>query len=393
MNSEQVTSLTAALLAGGADAQTIAKTIAAVVGGQTAPATKSTKTTKRAAKETKPREPVAETDRCIARVWQDKDTKEFGARCACAKKAETDFCPQHYKQAQETEDALQFTAEGAKRGLHLGRYDREIEWRAASGEVCYAQFAPAGAVEALRHAGEFKWHPFVKEGRQESGAVVPKKQRKPKADKPVKVKKARGQNAYMCFLNETFEGEEFPSRRAQVKAAMLLEEEFATAGKVPITAITKRISEQWKEIKGTEAAAKYDAMAAASKATVSAPPSTPIVTAKVVEATLANAAHEEEEEEQSAEEILAELGVSTPTPEQVAAGIEAAKANGLWEEPAEDGGESEEDEELEEAEPEEFEHNGVTYLKIEDGRLFQMEDEQPVLKGQVDADGNVTLEE
>ena len=227
--------------------------------------TKKTKEPKEKTKTTKrERAPVEADCQCMARVWGNKQTG-FGVQCGLAKKSDSDFCPFHNKQALDGEDALMWTEEGAKKGLHLGRIDAEMPWRAASGEVCYAELAPEGAVEALKESGEFKWHPFVKQGREASGTKAPKKERKPKEKKEKKAKKTksskpkRAPNAYMLFLNEKFET---GSRREEVKAALEAESD---GEKVTITAVTKKIAEMWREIKETDAGLPYIEKAAALK--------------------------------------------------------------------------------------------------------------------------------
>lgn len=368
------------LLAAGVAPDLAASTIAGMMTGQAVgvPA-KSTKPKTSKPKSKEPRKPVERKPvepecQCAARVWGGGE----GHQCAVRKVAESDFCAFHTGQAKEGEKPLQFTAEGAKTGLHLGRFADAKPWRSESGEVCYAEFAPEGAVDALKSAGEFKWHQFVKQGRQENGTVAPKKARAPKAAKPVKEKKPRGQNAFMFYLAE---------KRAEVKA-LLLEE--AADGKVPVTAVTKKIGAMWQEIKDKPDAAKYHQLAteskeaAAEKVAVVVPVAPLALAADAEAAMLASAAVEASQEIQSAEDILAELGVSTPSSDMVAEGEAAARVDGRWE----SGGE-EETEEGEETE--EFEHDGQTYFKTSDGRLFQMEEEEPVLKGQVGEDGEVEI--
>ena len=353
------------------------------------PKEKKTKTTKRE------RAPVEADCQCMARVWGNKDTG-FGVQCGLAKKSDSDFCPFHNKQALDGEDALMWTEEGAKKGLHLGRIDAEMPWRAASGEVCYAELAPEGAVEALKESGEFKWHPFVKQGREASGTKAPKKERKPKEKKEKKAKKTksakpkRAPNAYMLFLNEKFEN---GSRREEVKAALEAESD---GEKVTITAVTKKIAEMWREIKETDAGLPYIEKAAALKealaeqvdseassdneSEVSAPAPTPV--GSPVKAA---------DGHQSAEDILEELGIRTPTQEEVDAAITKAEKAGLLlgpdEEPAAGSDEDDDEEDVEE-----FEHEGKTYYKNAQGVLYEMDDEgEPTVVGSVDEEGNVTL--
>lgn len=360
---------------------------------------KKTKKTKEPKEKTKTakreRAPVEECDRCMARVWGNKETG-FGVQCGLGKKSDSDFCPFHNKQALDGEEALMWTEEGAKKGLHLGRIDADMPWRAASGEVCYAELAPEGAVEALKESGEFKWHPFVKQGREASGTKAPKKERKPKEKKEKKAKKAksskpkRAPNAYMLFLNEKFEN---GSRREEVKAALEAESD---GEKVTITAVTKKIAEMWREIKETDAGLPYIEKAAALKealanqvdseassdneSVVSAPTPSPVASPV-----------KPADGHQSAEDILAELGVHTPTQAEVDAAIAKAEKEGLLlgpdEEPPVGTDEDEEDEEVEE-----FEHEGKTYYKNAQGILYEMDDEgEPTVVGSVNEEGNVTL--
>jgi len=326
------------------------------------------------AKETKPREPVAAEQQCCARVW-GKNAE--GPRCAVRKVDGSDYCGFHKKQAADGELALCWNEDGTKKGLHLGRFDAPMPWRAESGEVCYAEFAPEGAIDALKADGEFKWHPNVKQGRQENGTVAPKKTRAKQPKEP-KTKKPRGTNAYFIYLKEN---------REQIKADLIA---AASEGeKVSVTAVTKKAGELWAAIKDTDAAAKYHEAAAESKKAAMEKlekvdtQKTVVSAEKVVDASQV----EETDTVESAEAILESLGVKTPTAEEVEAGIEKAKEEGSW---LEENSEAE-DEDEESLETEEFEHDGVTYLKVADGRLFQMNDEgEPEEVGMV-SDGNVEI--
>ena len=353
-------------------AQTIAQMM---TGNAVAAPTKTTKTkttrTKKTTKETKPREPVPAEHQCCARVW-GKDAN--GPQCAVRKVDGSDYCGFHKKQAADGEEALCWNEDGTKKGLHLGRFDAPMPWRATSGEVCYAEFAPEGAIDALKANGEFKWHPNVKQGRQENGTVAPKKARATKQPKEAKAKKPRGTNAYFIYLKEN---------REQIKADLIA---GASEGeKVGVTAVTKKAGELWAAIKDTDAAAKYHEAAAASKAAAQA---AVVEEPVVVEAAAPANTPAAVENVQSAEEILAEMGISTPSSDVVAAGIEEAKQNGTWDE---GDASEEEDEEEEGLDAEEFEHDSVTYLKVADGRLFLMNsDGEPEEVGKVD-DGNVEI--
>jgi hypothetical protein len=350
-------------------AQTIAQMM---TGNAVAAPTKTTKTkttkTKKTTKETKPREPVSAEHQCCARVW-GKDAN--GPQCAVRKLDGSDYCGFHKKQAADGEDALCWNDDGTKKGLHLGRFDAPMPWRATSGEVCYAEFAPEGAIDALKSAGEFKWHPNVKQGRQENGTVAPKKARATKQPKEPKAKKPRGTNAYFLYLKDN---------REQIKADLIA---AASEGeKVGVTAVTKKAGELWAAIKDTDAAAKYHEAAAASKAAAQAA----VVEEPAVVAVTAPANSPAAEEVQSAEDLLDDLQISTPTEKEVADGIEQAKKDGLWDD---DSAAEEEGEEGEDAE--EFEHDGVTYLKVADGRLFLMNSNgEPEEVGKVD-DGEVEI--
>jgi hypothetical protein len=352
-------------------AQTIAQMM---TGNAVAAPTKMTKTkttkTKKPAKETKPREPVPAEHQCCARVW-GKDAN--GPQCAVRKVDGSDYCGFHKKQAADGEEALCWNEDGTKKGLHLGRFDAPMPWRATSGEVCYAEFAPEGAIDALKASGEFKWHPNVKQGRQENGTVAPKKARATKQPKEPKAKKPRGTNAYFLYLKEN---------REQIKADLIAA--AAEGEKVGVTAVTKKAGELWAAIKDTDAAAKYHEAAAASKAAAQAA----VVEEPAVVEAAAPANTPAAEEVPSADDLLDDLQISTPTEKEVADGIEQAKANGTWvDESAENSGEEEEEGE----DAEEFEHDGVTYLKVADGRLFLMNsDGEPEEAGKVE-DGKVEI--
>ena len=342
---------------------------------------KTTKKEKTEKKERKAKEPVTGENQCWARVWGAGK----GCRCSSKKVGDSDYCGFHKKQAMDGEEALQWNDDGTKKGLHLGRWSEDSKpWRALSGEVCYAEFAPAGAIEALKESGEFKWHANVKQGQKESGVSAPKKTRAtkaPKAKKETKTKKPRGKNAYFLFLQEN---------RESIKTSLHL---AASDDKVSVTDVTKKAGEMWKAIKDTDAAAKYHKAAAESKKaaeeavmqtveTVDEKPITPL---------------KEEEVDMTAEECLDILGIKTPSEEDVAAALEQAKKDGRFEEAPVEETEQEEtnavsDEEVEE-EYEEIEYDGETYYKTVDGSLYQLKEDQEEaeLVGRVDDEGSIEI--
>ena len=212
-------------------------------------------------KHTRKQKEVAGCDRCMARIW---GLTGEGSQCKKSRQGDTEYCTMHGKQAAQTTKPLQFDESGKKFGLHLGRFDEPKPWRAESGEVCYAEFAPEGAVDALRKTGEFKWHPYVKQGRDGAKTKKPstKKEKKEKKEKKAKKTKQskRSKNAYMFYLDEV---------RADVRE--LLEQENAQDGgdsKVTAADVAKKVGEMWNDIKDTDAASTYKQKAAEAKAAV-----------------------------------------------------------------------------------------------------------------------------
>ena len=214
-------------------------------------------------KHTRKQKEVAGCDRCMARIW---GLTGEGSQCKKSRQGDTEYCTMHGKQAAQTTKPLQFDESGKKFGLHLGRFDEPKPWRAESGEVCYAEFAPEGAVDALRKTGEFKWHPYVKQGRDGAKTKKPSTKKEKKEKKAKKAKKTkqskRSKNAYMFYLDEV---------RADVRE--LLEQENAQDGgdsKVTAADVAKKVGEMWNDIKDTDAASTYKQKAAEAKAAVMA---------------------------------------------------------------------------------------------------------------------------
>jgi len=366
-----VASMIASLMASGIGPEQAASAAAAFYAqhAATAPKTKTKAKAKVPATEKKEKtlKVFAEGEQCLARVWQTAG--EFGAQCNRAKKDGCDFCAFHQLQANVTEEPLQWDEDGRKKGLHLGRFDKPIAWQSEDGAVCYAEFAPAGAVDALKESGEFKWHPFVKQGRAENGTAAPKRERKPKADKPAKKEKKkqkRAKTAYWLFLDE---------HREAIKAEVLASRDD---GKAPVTEVTKIAGARWNAIKETPEAAKYHDQAAALKAALAdeADSSPAQVSPKVdvVEAPVA-----EEAEEAEGTHDLPD-GVPTPKPDEngmLPDGTESAekilKDLGVKTPPAESGDEEEGEGD---AETEHVEHEGKYYiLDKSNDKLYYSNDE------------------
>lgn len=336
---------------------------------------------KKKTKHTRKQKEVANCDRCMARIW---GVNGEGSQCKKSRQGDTEYCTMHGKQAAESVVPLQFDANGKKTGLHLGRFDEPKPWRAESGEVCYVEFAPEGAIDALRKAGEFKWHPFVKQGRDGSKTKkAPKKTTKkaPKEKKSKKTKQSkRSKNAYMFYLDDV---------RADVRE--LMEQENAQdGGKYGVSAasVAKKVGEMWNDIKNTAEAEVYKQKAADAKA-----------------ALISNIESESQEEniELTQEEVSSESVIEgDDDPEHVTVSVVEETANAIKKAkemvtngkpksektPPPSPCPSENDDDLG-TEVEEIEYNDEIYLKDpETGLLYNEEGEEV---GSINEDGEVTI--
>lgn len=208
------------------------------------------------------------------------------------------------------------------------------------------------------------------EAAAESRAVAQEGKANTEEAKP-KAKKARGTNAYFLFLKEN---------RQQIKEDMI---EAAGEGvKVSAIDVSKKAGAMWNAIKNTDEAAKYHEAAADGKQKAQAELDASVPVAPV------SSPEESPAQDNVVDPVDILATIKTPTEEAINEGIQAAKENGTWVEG--NSSEDEEDEKEEEEDAEEFEHEGVVYLKVADGRLFLVEDDEPQEVGKV-TDGEVEI--
>ena len=211
---------------------------------------------------TRTRNPVADEDRCCARVWSS------GSGCRCGNKKKDgcgDYCKKHHLQSQINDGKMfQFDAETGKHvGLFWGRYDQfnedgSIPFTAKNSDgeaviVCqWKNDTNKAAVAAARKSG-VQFHTL-------SGEAKTKAKRATKSgDRKVATKRTK--NAYMFYLD---------SVRSDIRADLEVEQKEET---VRVTHIAREAGKRWKLLDADSKApfellakqAKTEAVAAVEK--------------------------------------------------------------------------------------------------------------------------------
>ena len=209
----------------------------------------------------KERTPAAPECRCMARIWGDG----MGAQCTHAKSG-GDYCKLHAKKAAETEEPCVWK-DGKRFGLWCGRVDQPLTGKDANGkwQIIWKHPDMVAAMNAEKEAGEFKYGEAEEKKRNPVSSGKPRASRKrkegaekkaKKAEKASGVKKPRGKNAYMFYLD---------SRRAEItadiKAAAEAEgasdeakEKLSANGSVKVSEVTKVAGAEWKALSAEEKA-------------------------------------------------------------------------------------------------------------------------------------------
>ena len=209
----------------------------------------------------KERTPAAPECRCMARIWGDG----MGAQCTHAKSG-GDYCKLHAKKAAETEEPCVWK-DGKRFGLWCGRVDQPLTGKDANGkwQIIWKHPDMVAAMNAEKEAGEFKYGEAEEKKRNPVSSGKPRASRKrkegaekkaKKAEKASGVKKPRGKNAYMFYLD---------SRRAEItadiKAAAEAEgasdeakEKLSAKGSVKVSEVTKVAGAEWKALSAEEKA-------------------------------------------------------------------------------------------------------------------------------------------
>ncbi|MBV33271.1 MAG: hypothetical protein CMK36_07560 [Porticoccaceae bacterium] len=219
----------------------------------------------------KERTPAAAECRCMARIWGDG----MGAQCTHAKSG-GDYCKLHAKKAAETEEPCTWK-DGKRFGLWCGRVDQPLTGKDTNGkwQIIWKHPDMVAAMNAEKEAGEFKYGEAEEKKRKPVSSGKPRAPRKRKegAEKKAKkekasgVKKPRGKNAYMFFLD---------SRRAQIGADIKAAAEadgasdedkakLSAKGSVKVSEVTKVAGAEWKAL-SAEDKAPFEKQSAADKA-------------------------------------------------------------------------------------------------------------------------------
>ena len=208
----------------------------------------------------KERTPAAPECRCMARIWGDG----MGAQCTHAKSG-GDYCKLHAKKAAETEEPCTWR-DGKRFGLWCGRVDQPLTGKDANGkwQIIWKHPDMVAAMNAEKETGEFQYGEAEEKKRNPASSGKPRASRKRKegAEKKAKkekasgVKKPRGKNAYMFFLD---------SRRAEITADIKAAAEadgasdeakgkLSAKGSVKVSEVTKVAGAEWSALSAEEKA-------------------------------------------------------------------------------------------------------------------------------------------
>lgn len=208
---------------------------------------------KEKAPRTRTRLPVADEDRCCARVWSS------GKGCRCGNKKKDgcgDYCKKHHLQSQVNEGKMfQFDAETGKHiGLFWGRYDQLNEdgsipftTENSNGDtviVCqWKNDANKAAVAAARKNG-VQFHSLSGEAKTKAKRAAKTSERK--------VPAKRTKNAYMFYLD---------SVRSLIRVELEAEQKDEP---VRVTHIAREAGKRWKQM-DADAKAPFELLAKQAK--------------------------------------------------------------------------------------------------------------------------------